>query len=354
MVRTSNPNMVQAQALRVAPSSLQEEIHLFLEGRKISDVYVSQNVRSVQSFSPTDKVYVGSRLGPVPSGYLILRADSPPIYWNTKIGIAHILKLVFDKRQVEKVGSIVLSATYYGNERKMILEDILYYNGALVWSTLTFSERWKIMKNICRFVIKPDTIGIQGFDVSVAKLQSIEEWCKRTEYNNTFMWEFIIDKARTRRLLWRPDSTPVVHPIAGFSSPAFTPSYPNNPQHSSHHVPSSSHHVPSSSPHVPSSSPHILSTSSSLPQQQYTGPLIARIEKDTSLNLPDSYILYAANNVNIGAPSVKKLSISLALRNDVPCSVRVQYNDTFKKYEVVELVDNTQPLSQQAAFDKRT
>ena len=310
-LKTSNPIVVQAQALRVAPSSLQEEIHLFLEGRKISDVYVSQNVRSVQSFSPTDKVYVGSRLGPVPSGYLILRADSPAIYWNTKIGIAHILKLVFDRRQVEKVGSIVLSATYYGNERKMVLEDVLYHNGSLVWSTLAFDERWKLLKNICRFVIKPDTMGIQGFDVSVTKLESLEAWSKRTEYKDVFMWEFIIDKPRTRRLLWRPDPTPVIHPI-----------------HSS--------------------------SRQTIPIIQHVGPLIARVEKDTTLNLPDSYVLYADNNVNIGAPSVKKLTISLALRSAAPCNVRVEYNDTFKKYEVVEVVENTQPLSPQAAFEKRT
>ena len=313
-LRTSKPNMVQAQALRVAPSSLQEEIHLFLEGRKISDVYVSQNVRSVQSFSPTDKVYVGSRLGPVPSGYLILRADSPAIYWNTKIGIAHILKLVFDRRQVEKVGSIVLSATYYGNERKMVLEDVLYHNGSLIWSTLAFDERWKLLKNICRFVIKPDTMGIQGFDVSVTKLESLETWCNRVDYKDVFMWEFFVDKARTRRLLWRSDPAPVIHPI-------------------------------------PSATRQTIPI---IPIVQHVGPLIARVEKDTSLNLPDSYVLYADNNVNIGAPSVKKLTISLALRSAAPCNVRVEYNDTFKKYEVVEVVENTQSLSPQAAFEKRT
>jgi hypothetical protein len=352
MVRTSNSNMVQAQALRVAPSSLQEEIHLFLEGRKISDVYVSQNVRTVQSFSSTDKVYVSARMGPVPSGYLILRSDSPPIYWNTRIGTAHILKLVFDRRQIEKVGSIVLSATYYGNERKMILEDILYYNGALVWSTLDFSERWKIMKNICRFVIKPDTIGIQGFDVSVTRLQSIQSWCQRTEYNDAFMWEFIIDKPRTRRLLWRPDPTPVVHPIAGFSSPAFTPSYPTQPPHLPHLPQRSQPPQPPQPPQPsqPSQPTQAILTTSNVNNNQ----LIARIEKDNTLNLPDSYILYAADNINIGAPSVKKLSISLALRSAAPCNVRLQYNDTFKKYEVVELVESTQQLSQEAAFDKRT
>lgn len=322
MVRNSRPNtIINPTALRVAPSSLQEEIHLFLKGRNILDIQVSHPVRTLDSFTVNQKIYVTSRLGPVPSGFLIIRPDSPAIYWNTKTGAAHIVRLMFDRRQLERVGSIVFSATFYGNERKMVIEDILYHNGSLTWNTLGFLERWNIMKNVCRYILKPDTSEIQGFSVSIAHLESLASWCERDDHSSTYMWEFVLDKARTRKLLWRPEGH-------------VQQSQQQQQQQPQLHQPQL---------HRP-------------PQQQQH--LIAQIEKDTLLNLPDSYLLFAANHVQIGPPSVKKLAISLALRsalaNSPHCNVRVEFNQIFKKYEVVELIDIHEPLSQYNTFARKT
>jgi len=317
MVRNSRPNtIINPTALRVAPSSLQEEIHLFLKGRNILDIQVSHPVRTLDSFTPNQKIYVTSRLGPVPSGFLIIRPDSPAIYWNTKTGSAHIVRLMFDRRQLERVGSIVFSATFYGNEQKMVIEDILYHNGSLTWNTLGFLERWNIMKNVCCYILKPDTSEIQGFSTTIAKLESLATWCEKTDHSSIYMWEFVLDKPRTRKLLWRPEGH------------VQTPQQPQQPQLQQ-----------------PQQQPH---------QQQ----LIAQIEKDTLLNLPDSYLLFAANHIQIGAPAVKKLAISLAIRSALAsaphCNVRVEFNQIFKKYEVVELVDTHEPLSQYNTFVRKT
>ena len=325
-IRSSVPNAIQHTSLRVAPSSLQEEIHLFLEGRNILDILVSQPVRSLESFQQqqTQKFFVAQRLGPVPSGFLILRSDSPVIYWNTRTGSAHIVKICFDRRQLEKIGSVVFSATYYGNERKMILEDVLYYNGSLTWSVNTFTERWGLMKTVCKNILKPDISGIQGFDLEVVKLQSLRSWAETrvTAENPVFMWEFIIDRPRWRRFLWREETV----------SPCASPqSYP-------------------------------LQSLQLLSQQLAPSKLFATIEKDTSLNLPDSYLLYAADHKPIGPAALKKLTISLALRaaaatattTSSPIKVHVQYNDTFKKYEVLEVVDNNEPLASIEFYEKRT
>ena len=311
MIRNSKQQTVNANALRIAPSSLQEDIHLFLEGRHISDIYVSQQIRSLESFNPNDKVYVASRLAPVPSGYLIFRPDSPAIYWNTRTGSAHIVRIQFDKRKLERVGSVVFSATFYGNEGKMILEDVLYCNGFLVWHSKTFSERWSIMKDVCRNILRPDVM--QNFELSIVPLQSLESWLKMDDCNSVFMWEFIIDKPKTRRILWKPV---VEKPVA--EKPVAE-----------------------------------KAASQSQPTSQR---LIAQIEKDTLLNLPDSYILFAKDKQQIGSPALKKLTISLALRaaTATSCKVRVEFNETFKKYEVLEVVDNNEETSLYSAFDKRT
>jgi len=335
-VRSSAPNTIQYTGLRNTPSSLQEEIHLFLEGRNILDILVSQPVRSLESFQQTQKIFVAQRLGPVPSGFLILRSDSPVIYWNTKTGSAHIVKICFDRRQLEKIGSVVFSATYYGNERKMILEDVLYYNGSLTWNMNTFTERWGLMKNICKNILKPDISGIQGFELEVVKLQSLSSWIETAavEEKSAFMWEFIIDKPRTRRLLWREYAVPVerrdlqkdVTSMSIMPRNQVTAMLPQTPQ------------------------------TTATPSK-----LFATIEKDTLLNLPDSYVLYAADHKPIGSAALKKLTISLALRAATSTAapstvtkVHVQYNDTFKKYEVLEVVDNNEPLASLEFFEKRT
>jgi hypothetical protein len=87
--------------------------------------------------------------------------------------------------------------------------------------------------------------------------------------------------------------------------------------------------------------------------------LVAVAEKDTTLNLPDSYVLYAEGHKLIGPAAVRKLTISLALRAAIALgatiSVRVEYNETFKKYEVVEVLDSSQAqVAPAQAFEKRT
>lgn len=324
-IRSSNPNAIQSAALRVAPSSLQEEIHLFLEGRKISEILVSQYIRTLGSFNSKDRIFVSSRLGPVPSGYLILRSGSPTIFWNKKTGSAHIVRIPIQRRDLEKVGSIVLSATYYSNERNMVIEDVLYYNGKNLWTESLFTKRWPVLKSISQTILKPDSAS-QGFELTIARLESLETWLKRDTYDDVFMWEFTIDKPSTRRLLWQP-----VKPVA---KPEIQQSQVNNevkPKQQQQPTPSIK----------------------SKPLQR----LIALIEKDTSTTLPDSYILYAADHSQQGSPAVKKLTISLALRSALTsaqsCKVEVNYNENFKKYEVTEIVDNTSSVAAAESFHKR-
>jgi hypothetical protein len=325
-IRSSNPNAIQSAALRVAPSSLQEEIHLFLEGRKISEILVSQYIRTLGSFNSKDRIFVSSRFGPVPSAYLILRSGSPTIFWNKKTGSAHIVRIPIQRRDLEKVGSIVLSATYYSNERKMVIEDVLYYNGKNLWTESSFTKRWPVLKNISQTILKPDSAS-QGFELTIARLESLETWLKRHTYDDVFMWEFTIDKASTRRLLWQP-----IKPVA---KPEVKPEV--QPQAK----------IERQQPQQPTPT-HTLK-----PLQK----LIASIEKDTTTTLPDSYILYASDHSQQGSPAVKKLTVSLALRSALTsaqsCKVEVNYNENFKKYEVTEIVDSTSHVAAPESFHKR-
>lgn len=310
-IRSSNPTLIKSAALRVAPSSLQEEIHLFLQGRRITDILVSQHIRTLGSFNTNDRIFVSSRIGPIPSGYLILRGNSPAIFWNKKTGSAHIVRIPIQRRELEKVGSIVLSATYYSNERKMVIEDVIYHNGKNLWNEISFTNRWSVLKNICQTILKPDSAS-QGFELTIVTLESLESWLKRDVYNNVFMWEFIIDKPSTRRLLWQP--------IKSVNKPETQPQQP-------------------------------------VKQQQEPQRLIALIQKDTSTILPDSYILYGANNYEIGPPSIKKIAISLALRSTLTstqsCKVEVIYNENFKKYEVINIVNDTLSVAEAESFHKK-
>jgi hypothetical protein len=340
--------MITPNALKVAPSSLQEEIHLFLEERNILGIHVSQQIRTLEQLDPKQKIFVGTRLGPVPSGFLILRSDSPVIYWNTKIGSAHILRISLDRRQLEKIGSAVISATYYASERKLILEDVLYYNNNIVYNDKTFLERWELMNRLCKFVIKPDISGIQGFELTVAKYMSLSEWLAQGTLQG-YMSEFVFDKPHWRRLLWRGDVIQGQLPQGQGQSQQHQKQYKTLPL-----LPTPQVHVHTQQPKMDAIITPTITTTSLEPHE-----LIATIEKDTSLNLPDSYVLYAAGHKLIGAASVRKLTISLALRSAIisttPITVRVEYNESFKKYEVVEVLDSSQvQVAPVESFERKT
>jgi len=351
-VRSSTPHLQQSAALRVAPSSLQEEIHLFLEGRNILNILVSQPIRTIGSAAVNEKVFVSSRLGPVPSGFIILRGSSPAIFWNTKTGSAHIIRMPVDRRKLERVGSIVLSATYYSNERRVVLEDVLYYNGKNIWVEQGFSSRWNILKDICRHVLKPDS-ALQGFELSIAHHESLESWLNKKDYDGVYMWEFTIDKPSCRRLLWKSATVSTVSTVSTVAAIVSSPAPVNT------HLPPLLKSPPITQPSAYIKQQEIVQAQAqqSQPQQQ-PNKLIAAIEKDTTTNLPDSYILYSAEHTSIGSPSVKKLSISIALRSILSttntCKVEVCYNDNFKKYEVIDVIDNNEEPQSINAFHKRT
>lgn len=318
-VRSSSSHIIKSQALRVAPSSIQEEIHLFLEGRRISDIQIGQFIRTTGALNTKERIYVSHRLGPIPSGFLILRSGSPAIYWNKKISSASIVQIPLQMRELEKIGALVLSATYYGNERKMVVEDVIYYNGKNVWSTETFAQRWSTLGQICARVLKPDTAA-QGFEIVTIQPESISSWLTRHSFDGVFAWEFILDKPGWRRVIWRTT-------VVAVQAPKKLPQLREPTQQQ---------------------------VDVSKPQDE----LIAQLEKDTTTTLPDSYILYAADHSNQGPPAVKKLTLSLALRaalqTETSCKVKVQYNNNFKKYEVVEIVDNSSPVAEASIFHKRT
>ena len=297
--------------LRNVPSSLQEEIHFFLEGRNILEMKVSQPIRSLENSElQSGKLFVSQRPSMAFSGFLILRNDSPVVYWDQRNGRGYLVKLAINRRNLERSGSIVLSVSLYKNEQQMIIEDVIWHNNKNIWNENTFTDRWGLIKNITKNILKPDP-NILGFDIKVVKFETVEQWLKRGDYSGAYMWEFTPDKPHTRRFLWQQPKP----------APQLTPQI----------------------------------TSQLTPQSQpQPSTLIASAEKDTITNLPDSYTLYADGRALIGPASVRKLTVSLAMRtalgDKTSCKVHVQWAPTFKKYEIIDIVDNSSASTPLASF----
>jgi hypothetical protein len=295
--------------LRNVPSSLQEEIHFFLEGRNILDMKVSQPIRSLENSElQSGKLFISQRPSIAFSGFLILRNDSPVVYWDQRNGRGYLVKLAINRRNLERSGSIVLSVSLYKNEQQMIIEDVIWHNNKNVWNENTFTERWALIKNINKDILRPDP-NILGFEMKVVKFETIEQWLKRGDYSGAHMWEFTPDRPHTRRFLWQ--------------QPQLQPQLQPQPQ--------------------PQPKSQVQSTT-----------LIASAEKDTITNLPDSYTLYADGRALIGPASVRKLTVSLAMRSALgdknSCKVHVQWASTFKKYEIIEIVDSSSASTPLTAF----
>jgi hypothetical protein len=73
--------------------------------------------------------------------------------------------------------------------------------------------------------------------------------------------------------------------------------------------------------------------------------LAAKLTKDTKTALPDSYFLEAADGFSIGRACVPTLASSQQLREATTgrpiLMVEVKWNNNFKKYEIVRLLDES-------------
>lgn len=221
-------------------------------------------------------------LAVVPGGSVVY---IPPI--AAKVPPMRLRLRISDELRTE---GVVFSA-YLTREtpRRLVLEDVLVWRGEPVWKVKSFSHRWNnLMAEFINHHFRSD-IDLQECEVSLAVYQDPQTVLEPSERE---VLEFIPDTAGSKRLIWMPPRSSVL--------------------------------------------PVTVSSNDSTP-----APLNYTIRKEAGMG-PDVYAIYN-NNMRLGLALVRTLAISKALRlaaskTAEPVTVLAEYNKTFDKYEVLQVV----------------
>jgi hypothetical protein len=92
-----------------------------------------------------------------------------------------------------------LFSAYLRRDKRMILEDVLVWQGKPVWNTMGFSERWKLMGEFMESC-SPDK-ALQGVSISVAVYMSTASLVEPDEHS---VLEFVPQAPNQKRLIWMP------------------------------------------------------------------------------------------------------------------------------------------------------
>jgi hypothetical protein len=93
-------------------------------------------------------------------------------------------------------------SAYLRRDKRLVLEDILVWQGKPVWNTTGFSERWKLMGAFLESW-SPDK-ALQGLHIEPAIYMSLASITEPDEHS---VLEFVPQAANQKRLIWMPSAT---------------------------------------------------------------------------------------------------------------------------------------------------
>ena len=327
-------------SLRPLQPQAREVVSQLIEG------FIGQDWRASHRFDQTKDVrffqqetlYAWKRQGRERPGVLILTsADEPAIFWDQDKDEPLSLRLQIPFGFTKK-GAWIFSATLLRGERQLILEDVWVAEGRHIWTSRPFSERWRVMQDAF------DSLSRQqiflGMDLVLIEPISLAAFAA-AEPEPGILWDFQPEKAGKKRIV-------VVLPGArlGMSKGAIARAAAVAADTGS--AAAAMEVAEARALALPKCTKNPLKRSMDVPTVR-----IARVSVDKVSNLPDSYILTAADG-EIGHACIPKLAQSLELRKRLVgisfLPAEIGWHSTFKKYEIVRLLPDDTPLSPASMF----
>jgi len=94
-----------------------------------------------------------------------------------------------------------LFSAYLRRDKRLVVEDVLGWQGKPVWNTMKFSERWKLMESFLA-TWHPDT-ALQGVTIEPANYVSLSNLAEPDEHS---VVEFVPEAPNQKRLIWIPNT----------------------------------------------------------------------------------------------------------------------------------------------------
>lgn len=345
-INSTDPKLPPPIQLRPLETESREDVAACVEGFLGTNWRISHhlNVEKDAQLMSSVPIYVWQRQGRNRAGLLILRAGEPAVYWNQAQDQPFTIKLQVPATFTH-AGTWILVATLSKAERLLTIEDTWVADGVALLRDRRYSERWPRTQEA--FAALKQQQYFLGCELRLIEPLSFAHFltvCDTSPEDGT-VWEFQPDIPLRRRLVWM---------IPGRAKNSAIPSIKREVVREANTT-----YIPlircsgSAPKHVAYSKP------TTLPQPRVHATYIpqlraARLKVDKTTNLPDSYLLEAADG-QLGRVCVPKLTQSQELRRAFgggkdTLIVDVKWNTTFKKYEVDRILADDTAISSLCVF----
>jgi hypothetical protein len=206
-------------------------------------------------------------------------------------------------------GANVCLANILAGESVLQIEDIVVSEGKDLWSNLTFSERWKKLREFWQSL--PPEQPLLAFKPRVVKPISLDQWSQH--YDSSIYWIIQSDHSKQPRWYWKDTVTVPDHKPIEFIVPMLKRS------------------------------------------NEIINILVAYLAPYSKAILPDTYSLFSQEGVSLGVASISTLNLSLEIRKVMTdrvqgIPVEVKWNENFNKYQVVRIMPNETPITTASFF----
>jgi len=263
--------------------------------------------RSKPTFS-SGSVWLWPKFDKRPVGYLIFIDEFAPCIWYPERQEGMTFRWLLPPTFCQK-GATVCLANILAGESVLQIEDIVIYQGKDLWSHQPFSERWNSLRSFWGSL--PPDQPLLAFQPQIVKPIALKDW--NLHYNSAIYWIIQADHSRQPRWYWKDTVTVSEHTPVKFIAPVMKRS------------------------------------------QEMVQTLCAMCTPYTKSVLPDTYALTAQEGESLGMASIPTLQMSQELRKlfsgkVVGLPVEVEWNDNFRKYQIVRVMPESNPITTASFF----
>lgn len=274
---------------------------------KCQDLVISQRLNPDTNILEKNTFFVHSYTAKTEPGFLVCIPNTTPIFLKTsnKKDVppqAFILRFRFS--QEVHNGSIFIVSLDTINHT-FLFEDIYVWNDQNIFINKTFTQRRTIMKKFIEYHYIADVRLLGGLVTYVLNPKSLDYFEELKDTKNYTRVHFIPDSPNRRRLTY------TINDIEARI---------NDGYYGRKDISSSNTTVSKPVPATPTTDKPTVAKAVALPM------------------LPDVYELYD-NNISLGKAAIQTLELSKKLKEviDNDKYVKIKYNDSFKRYEIVDL-----------------
>jgi len=361
-VRSSEPQIRSNPALRPVneKSGFQKRLSTLLEPTPLPFPTFQLVKEASCSVLEKQQLYAWVRPSHLRSQWLVLADGFPTMLLDPKhTSRLSSIRIPFDKQRVQLAGPVVCEAAWDAQDHILWIWDVVVWEKQVIWDRMPYSERWELVKTVFGTILDCGH-PMSDAEVRVPTWLSLAELEQLPGLDPAYSVEFQPEKAGSRRHLYLVQNDSVKFKATRYHErkmvaeevPLTNPKKQNVFSITSITSNSSYGFVEDNFPDLPvvnvkpveqSVAPVETTLDSSITTDQpIVKHTVARIRKDPTSRIPDTYRLESLQGEALGLAAIRSLAMSKQLREAFQVAtdslvVDVQWYEPFHKYEVKQV-----------------